>query len=85
MGHYDEFYDAEEERHHRARRKRDIQAMQEMDAAITKLSGSVHHMDRDKMRKAFKTICEEYVNWQYSKDLLVRDPEIIIDILKDDK
>ena len=86
MGHYSEFYEEEERKREKAKRKKDIKTMQEMDAALAAMGGPLWDMSQqgDPIRKHFREIKSHYIRWQYDNGLLVRDPEILIDVLKED-
>lgn len=87
MGHYDEFYEAEEEKNRKEKRRRNIITMQKMDKAMSTLASFKvdEFRENEEFVKAWNVIRAHYVFWQLSNDLLIRNPDIIVDILKDDK
>jgi len=87
MGHYDEEYAAEEEKHRKMKRKRDVGTMQRMDDALATINYFVHNeVKKDsELDNAWQLVQGRYALWLLKQDLLVRNPDIIMDILKDDK
>lgn len=59
--------------------------MEELDAVMRQEIAVVGYAARHPFMDGWYNLQKEYIAWQYEKGLVIKDPAIIIDILKDDK
>jgi len=87
MGHYDDCYEADARDRAERKRKLNINTMAKMNKALEDMSDAID-MNWDSgtsMRDALENLNKEFIVWQYDNDLIIDDPKIIIDVLKDKK
>ena len=91
MGHYDDCYEADADRKKQQERKEDIETMAKMDKVMREMELVVwgefarSRTVDERVHLAFEELEREYIVWQKERNLLIRDPEIIMDVLKDKK
>lgn len=87
MGHYDSCYEADAERKISKNRKNAIKAMADLDPIVDDLNAALRknffNDDARWLKRAWDNFQKEYIAWQYNEGLIIKDPKIIIDILKD--
>ena len=85
MGHYDEEYAAEERDREVVRRAKLLSTLAEIDRAveILKRVGWTGIVTKE-LKDAIAKVDDEFILWQHQNNLLVPDPQILIDVLKDE-
>ena len=86
MGHYDDCYEADADDQRDRQRKRNIKTMAKLDREIEKLADIIYmNFDRhDGMWIALDNLRKENIAWQWDEEFLIQDPQILVDVLKEE-
>jgi len=82
MGHYDDIYDEEEDRRKRQLWMSHVKTMLRIEAAYMELKSAVGQFGDHQLNKPLDDFRREFVLWQFDNHLLVKDPEITFELLK---
>lgn len=91
MGHYDDCYEHDYERERLQKRKQAIETLKRLEPLMEELDTVIrqefpsHHQTPHPFKSCWYDLQKEYIAWQYEEGLVIKDPNIIIDVLKDDK
>jgi hypothetical protein len=84
MGHYSEMYEEDERLAAARMRRKLLKQYIRMDKAMEEIKSAAWHGSKG-MKSAVKELDAQFVLWCHKNELLVEDPQIVIDLLKDEE
>lgn len=85
MGHYDDFHEEEQQLAAARMRRRLLVNYARMDKAMEEIKSAVSQAGGSSLKASMRHLEKEWVLWCHDAELLVEDPQIVIDLLKDKK
>lgn len=87
MGHYNDSYEYAADQKFQDKRRQSIKLVAELDTLFEKLESVMRRriLNNHPFRTCLYDLQKEYIAWQYEEGLIIKDPQILIDILKDEE
>ncbi len=87
MGHYDDCHEDDWNREREARRKQAIEKLKRFEPLMEELDHAIRQefYHDHPFKTGWYDLQKEYIAWQFEEGLVIKDPNIIMDILKDKK